>query len=955
VDPHQERQGSRTGEELMSDYKIISRPAESTDYKIVDQAPTPLALEPSPLDRMLGREATVPEVGSLRDTIERKRRGMPTKSEYDARTVDAQLTDAVAGAGKYDPDVTFESIHNDWMVDLGFSDKNTEKFRKFKRYFPKGDLVFVPTDGGTEILARASDQEPFRKLGRGGEYTASAIKAVPSVIAGVATGGLGLPAALAVQGAVGAGASAGFDILESLRGYQDSSAGDIAIGAGVEGALGAAMEVPARFLTGAMGRTTEDILTSYKDLATAGSDIPILSGQVGHPIKTTLFNLIRKYSPRAKLALREQRAKIRSLIDEKAPLTPEQLASMGDDELANYVELFGSDVILAKLGTTGSDRYATGVALRTAVNRLRDVGRYATDARFADAFEYGKYEYWNAKPVQDYAEELLQPVVGRGKRVPDENGVLPMGDDAYPDVRLSASHPELIKIAKDLKALDPVVALHKGFSGVKQLMALRTRVGELGQLENLSQTQADEARLLYDKLTETINNPFSGNPTFIAKWQEAVKEHKMFNDFLRSGEVKAALAEGKSAEKVAEKFLAPGDYDSLKVIKENFNADPETVPAWNALKQGFIGRFTRSTEDLSKAGTALAKYSDRELGLILDPVEIRNLRMASVQAQRILRGDVNKALREFDTEGERILELANKGKSDQINRLVEKAGGINSDVAGALRAGVFQNILDKASYIDPDTGLEVMDPRMLSTMLSEMRKSRRLNALFTDTQWRQFENWEKVATVVGREADDGVSIQAGEVAADLARAPFNPGLAAKLVLELNYRDTLGYLLSRPANFEKVLRAGENMSKKRRDRALVNAMGQVLGDLQFTYSSREDLDPMTAEQRAMDVLQENPSIMDRMRQYFRREDEARQPPPSEPLNPMPPAPVPGQQGALQPRMAPASMPTTNMATAMPPQAPAPMQQGIAGTRYSALFPGDTLGAMAASGGIASLRG
>lgn len=79
----------------------------------------------------------------------------------------------------------------------------------------------------------------------------------------------------------------------------------------------------------------------------------------------------------------------------------------------------------------------------------------------------------------------------------------------------------------------------------------------------------------------------------------------------------------------------------------------------------------------------------------------------------------------------------------------------------------------------------------------------------------------------------------------------------------------------------------------------------------------------------------------------------------PIEEAPPvAPVPGRQGSLQTPMFPSSMPRTNMAQAVPPppqQPQAASPQGIEGTRYAALFPGDPLGAMAASGGIASLQG
>lgn len=943
----------------MSDYRIIAPP--TSDYKITEPAPTPLELEPSPMDRMLGREKTVPEVGSLRDTIERQRRGMPTANEILARTEKAQLIDAVSGLGSYDPDNTFEDANGRLsLFDVSRSNESTEKYAKFKEKYPKGDIIFVPTDSGTIELARASEKEPFRKLGLVGPIAATIAspQTLASVAAGIATGGASLPVSMLAQAGAGAASSALNNYIEYLRGYQETGLGPMSVEAGAEALLGAAGEPIARGLTGAMGKGKEAVITSFKELAEASGEIPVLRGQTGNPIKTTLFKYVSKFSPQAKLALREQRASIRGMLERETDFTPEQIAAFSDEQLANYLDLYGTDIVLSKVGVpSGATANVVGKELRNALNKWKQLGQAATDARYTEALGFGKNEYWDPSKLKAFADENLQPVVGRKVRTPDENGVLPMGDDAYGDVQLSRDlHPELKSILTAITQLDKPIALHKGFSGVQQLMALRTRVGNLLR-EDIPGVQEKQAAKLYELLTETIETPFSGNPAFVAKWAEANAEYKAYSDFLRFGEVKAALSE-KPAEKVAEKFMKPGNLDFMKLLRTNLTADPSTAQAWDVLKRGFKEQFTTSTDKLATVNRALEKFSPEERALLMSKEEERTLRMAGFQAQQIQNGPIAKMLREFNTEGDRILQLASDGNAAEIKRLVTAAGGIDSDVAGGMRAGVFQNLLSRSEYIDENTGLKVVDPGKLSTAIGELRKSGRLNELFTPAHWRRFDNWEKVAAVVGKNADEGSSIQAGEVAGDIARAPFNPMNAGRLVLQLGFADTLGYLLSRPQNFDSVLQAGTNMDQKRRDRAVVNATWQVLQNLQRTYNERENLTPMQEAERTAAKIEESPGMWEYIRSIFGGSSE---PPAPASVPTTVPVPTTGQQGSLQPARPPVNMTNNvqNMARAMPPQPPQvpaqQPQQGIAGSRYAALFPGDTLGAMAASGGIGSLRG
>jgi hypothetical protein len=940
---------------MADDFKVLSTP-EATDFKILEQGLEPIEIPASPMRRTFGQETYSPAVGSRVDDAARRERGMPTAKEVTQRTVTAKLMDAVKGAGKFDPNSTFEDA-NGWQISLGYSNENTEKLRKFKAKFPKGDIMFVPTSEGTSIVARAHPNQPFRALGAKGETFAGLANAKTALgVAGaIATGGSGIIPAMLLQGAAGVAGSAVDDAVEAARGYQDSSWGSMALDAGINGLFSAATEPVARFFTGATSDSAVDIAKSFVPLAEAGSEIPILKGQVGSPIKTTLFRQVSKISPQAKLKLREQRAALRELLAKDSEFTPEMLDSMSNERLSNFLALYGSDINLTSIGNlTPVDRYAAGTALKKALTKFKEVGRASTDSLYAEAEAMGKYEVWNGEPLKEFAEKNLQPIVGRA----DAGGEVV---SEYGDVELSRLNKELAGIYTDISNLDKTITLHKENSGIKQLLALRTRTGDLLEMD-LPASQNEQVAKLYKLLQDTIENPATGNDAFAKKWLEANVAYRDYKDFMRFGQVKAALT-NKSAEKVADMVFQPGNLDFITMAKNKMLADPDMAPQWDIVRRGFQERFYANTASLAKASDALDKYSQKELNTFLTAAEQKNLREASIQAKQIQNGPIKDMLAEFNTEGARILKLVEEGNEAEVERLVKMAGGVDSDTAAAMRAGVFQNILNAAEYTDRATGQKLVNPSQVSVALTELIKSRRLGALFRPEDWKRFSNWEKVTAVVGDVSDEGASIQTGQIASEIAETPFtmftNPKKATSALLKLRFMSgTLGYILSQPASFEKVLATAANAPAKNRDRAAISATMIAMNNLQKTWAAREDLEPIQQSERVVQQIQNNdPGTWEYLKEYFGGYfggDEQ----PAAPVAPPAEAPQPiGDQGSLQPAPRTGIMSNTNMAQAMPPRPSAPTAQPspAQGSKYAALFPRDSLGAMAASGGIASLKG
>ena len=937
-------------------------PAAGSKYKIYDpEVPPSISSGYAEFAKRLGAGSlTTTQPNSFYDHVKKSAKEVSNSLVVE----NAQLDDALKGKGVFDDTSTFEDINGKTsLFDVGRSNENTEKYRKFKASWPKGDIMFVPTDNGTVPVARTSPDQPFRRLGNWGPTLAGIVspQTVASVAAAAATGGASLPVSIGLQALAGAAGSVIDNQIEAARGYQDSSGWSQAGDAAIEGTIGGAMEWPSRWVTGAIGKGKESVLNSFSDLAAAGKEVPILKGQVGNPIKKTVFRLVSLVSPTAQYVLRQQRAAIKGMVEGDAAFTPEMIASFSDKELNNYIQLYTADVILGKFGSVNAAaKNATGKLAIKGMTRLKEMKGAVKDSLYADAFAKGENEMWNANPAKKFVEEHNVPVEGRA----DAQGA--MGAGVYGDVPVSAPlDKELASIYKVITDLDPVIAMHKGNSGIKQLQTLRTRVGDLLQ-QDLPSTQEADAKGLYKVLTNIIENPATGNEAFVKAWSSANAANREYENFLRFAEVKSSLLAGAKPEKVVNKIFKPDNLDFVTYLRDNLVADPDSAPAWDALKTRFREQYLTNTKKMAGAAEALAKYEPEELNVLMSKTDQDNVLLASTQAKQILNGPLSTMINTFNTQGARILDFAGKvGNEAEIKRLVDTAGGVNSDTASALRAGVFQNLLEKSVYLDENTGQSVINPKRLSNAISELRKSKRLNYLFSPKDWQRFSNWEKVGAVVGTGYDNGTSIQMGEIASELTQAPFhavaNPAKLGGLILRLGFMDKIGYVLSRPETFEKVLAAGDNMQGKRRDRMLLNISGQALANIRRGWENSSNIDPMSANEVKAQELQQDGGLWNYLKEKFSNTFDPGQTPANAPIpqqpEPYPAVPPTGQQGSLQPAQRSGIMSTTNMAQAMPPRPAAPMAQPspAQGSKYAALFPRDNLGAMAASGGIASLRG
>lgn len=870
--------------------------------------------------------------------------------EIKKEIADAQLFGAVKGRGEFDPFNTFEDVTG-WQFDIGRSDKFSEKLKKFKVKYNAGEIMRIPTDEGMVTVARTSPNAPFRRLGGKGEIAAAIVSPQTAVALGttVLTGGASLPVAMGagfLGGMAGSGLNEG---IEYGRGYQDSTAPEIAGTIALEGGLNALTEGGGRLLFGAKGNVAQETSEALTELVGAGTEgaIPVLRGQSGHPIKQNVFRFVYQFSPSARRGVRKQQQKFLKVLEENGDTRPYD-DTMNNDELSALLEAQAQEVHSAgnlPYQSEGPLRtnavLETGRKLTAALNKWSVTSKAAVDRLYGEAENVaraadpatGQTAAWDLRDLKTWVADTEVPITGKAKP-----GLVDADGNVIEDVVVGSSfrNPVLRDATRIIKELDPTVMLHNNFSGLQQLKTLRTRVGDVlsGDVDSVT---AEEAKTLYRKLTEVIENPVSGDQTFLNAWRSANDAFKERQAFIKTQQIKMALAE-KPAIQVARQFLRPGDPDTLALVRANLKADPKTAPAWDSLKETFVNQFTGSTDNLSSAAKNLDKYSKEELNLLLDTGVENTLRRASVQANQVKNGPIAQLLKTNESSANRLLQLANPkgpGTEAEIEQLLRlSTGGIDSPRAEGLRAAVFQNLLKRSARSSEETGELIVNPSVLNQSLRELQASNRLKGLFREQDWARFKNWEKLTAVIGSTSDAGASIAAGNISSDIAAGPISiaasPGkFMTEVVFKLIGADLMGYYLAKPQSYRALLAASSNNDVKQLLKSATVVNGNILRDL---YG-----------QSKVEAGDSNPPI-------------GMQPP--APYETPAPAPVvPEKSGSLQVdpirQMAQARSAPSVMGSIAPS---APAGKAVSPQQYSALFPNDALGgAIASQQGIASLRG
>lgn len=872
--------------------------------------------------------------------------------------------------GEYDPTLKFESNLGNITstIDLARSDLFAEQYAKFKASYPMGSLAPIPTKyGGTVLVAKAKPGDPWRQVGGIGSTVESLLNEtnVGAGAAGIAAGMLDAPL-LGTAAAVGLGAAAGTyakSKIENMRGYEFSTTGDIIKQAGADGILNALFEPVGWMLTGVKGK--QGLMKAQTKLKFAelqeATGVPIYKGQASGPLVRSIYSITGPISQRQQRALLEQKNAVKALIEPRADVSALS-SSYSDDELVNALDSMHS-IILQKEGlgprvANAPDTLQTAMTYSQALDIWDELATQGTDRLYnrAEQLARGEVISFDMRPLKQEVDNLSRSdyLYGNPRQLDD-------GTTETPNVDVEApfSNPALARIAQNIRDIADIAVLNPDNTAYSALKKMRSEVGTIGS--TAMGRDKMEADALYETLTETINSPMGGSPQFQQAWTVANDVYKTNHNFMRLSKIKAALNEGVRAEQLADNLLKP-DVNFITALRRNLQSSRATAPAWDMLREGAIRDLvTNKAKDASEIIQAMVP---QQRNAMFTPQEQNIINRVSLQTKQLENGPIKLLLGQADDSAGRVLQLAGDSKvtKAQIDQFLEPYGGPDSPAAQDLKASVFKTILDN-SLVGEGTmqaGEKTIDPALLTRQLDNLFGSRRLDSLFTPQDIERFRNWERLGVVMAQATDFGSSLQKAELAGGFL--PSNDATflqpierSHKLIssyITLAFRDRIGSYLSRPLDYKAILdSATGNESKKmmlqilRVNNNFINEKLEQANNREYMPSEPSPYELTPDEVRKVNQNRQQGSSgygMDMLNMgigaaksiYNMLPGTGSEPPP-------PPAPAPA------PAPAPPPAPAPQQQGAAPPM-PSPMQQGI-GSKYAALFPNDSLGAMASMRG------
>lgn len=861
-----------------------------------------------------------------------------------------QLKKTLANNGGYDEHATFNETAYDAVktMDIGRSDSLLMKRKKFLDAYPEGRILTVPTEYGPIMVARKNSQTPYRQL----SGFLEGVGAIDEGDVGATIGSLAYAEGGPLVGSIatGVGAAGGEmlkDTVEYARGYgeRDSIAGS-AIGSLDDAATGALFEGAGRFLMrgNPPGPFVDEAIRTATGASRQGLP-PLTRGQVSaYPLITGLWGQAGKMSNVVNKTITKQEqaflSQLRNRADERT------LDAFSDDEIerltrAQYDELNSLNTVQAM------NRPEAGTILQTGIDFFKRASGRLVDRRYSQAFKLGADDaiMWDLSPAKTLARRIARGTLGNS--TDPENPLIRMSQPLTGDLR---------NVVATILDADPAVSKVGQDSGFQQLKDLRS---QLWDIKNGNDSfAAAKANELWQSLTKIIDNPVNGNEAFTNAWKRASQAYAERSEILSRNYAKKALKDN-TAEELARRYYTPGKAMELAEIKQILTrgkTQGHGAQEWDYFRQGFVADLLRDSTQSGSAITRLnnwARTDPEGLALLLNPSEERMVRKAATMSDYINSGPMQKVLARDRTEGERVMHIISNGTEKELSEIVKKAGGIESDQAISMRAGVWQHLLDNSTVKSTDAfGADVINPERLVTAVDELRKSRKLNSLFRAEDWQALNDYTRYAVVIGRQGDVGGGMQAGGTRSVLSQLGSH-------VIQGEFGKIWRGLI-RPA-FSNEMTA-RILASPRSGRQLQQSKDISTNPL--LRKIRAVLDGAAVATKDMGIN----NIMNEMEPEY-LDDFAPAPidvPPPQPSPALPPPPGVGQQGALVPPPAQSAPQPQRMGSYLPPtpatQMPGPLPQqmsmsapnGDKGQKYAMLFPQDGLGqAIAGGGGIASL--
>jgi histone H3/H4 len=355
-----------------------------------------------------------------------------------------------------------------------------------------------------------------------------------------------------------------------------------------------------------------------------------------------------------------------------------------------------------------------------------------------------------------------------------------------------------------INELDPNLATHTAAdgttsTGVEQLARLRSRLFRLKEEPMVDPDVYRNANDLWSTLTEIMDNPQGAQSAAFSESYAAARQiHRDMEETLRITQVKRLLRSNDvTPEQLARRYTNPNHFTELDTIKRIFT-ESDQVAGWNTFRELTVADILTSAEPQQALGRLdrFAAQDPRMLRLLMSEAEEESARAYLNTSIRIQTAPVQRALRQFNSDADRAMFLINESSPAELADIIQRSGGIDSDLAIAMRGAIYRNIGTRSRETHRIAG-EVSDPSKVNAALNEWQKTGKLESIFSSKDMAMLRDLELYSLATGTSPDVGGPMAAGALRSSAIKSIYDPGRAVGVAQALFANDFTAYMLSRP--------------------------------------------------------------------------------------------------------------------------------------------------------------
>lgn len=695
-------------------------------------------------------------------------------------------------------------------ADLSFSDKTSEKLKKLRA---NGYEAKVLDDNGTPtIFWKKNEEDPWRpvdaprtnELADVGDYASGAITAGVGA-AGTLVGQpeAGLVARAGLQGLINAGANAFGQLVEKVRGFQDSSVKDMAVdnllefGAGAAGEAGAsAITAPVNKLRttgfGPSGKMTREVVGIADN---RGFEPPTLgqSSQLFARAENQLAeksNVIKDY-------YQTQRDTFANKIKDFFSADSKAAQDASESDLKNILTTQKNDILKQAENPNITPEQASINLMegyREAVNNQNDVH----SAMYKKAMDASKGDVtFDLTPTKQVV--VNNPTMLKMEAMPEEKTMYSVtdymggtkfytqaqaeakfGKDKIPDyldkenitvdgepVSFALVSPDVRALGAKITKLASEVGEFDGRSGYEQLRLLRQQARDLAEPSRLSGKPTYSEKLAGDieqSLTQVIKNPSGGGEEFINAWKAADKQYATDLSWRETKAIRN-LRDSEEMGKLVDNVLQTGNITQLRGLKENLPAE-----RYSQIQDYFKSRLLNNPDKITELMDNYA-YQPEQLHLLMKPEEVAQFKSMGENIDKLNHSGIANLLKYNGNMSRKMAEFIGESQPniEEIKNAVDIGG---ENFRGLAKAAVVRRILDVPVTVN---GAQSVDLNKVVTNINKFEHSGLLDAVgFSKDEINFLKDARTYGSFITEKADSGSSLAVSSVMAKV----LSPFLAA---------------------------------------------------------------------------------------------------------------------------------------------------------------------------------